>query len=275
MHIRHLRDFFIAPFAVVKNLLLYRHILLQMISREIKGRFAGSMGGMLWHFIHPVLMLAVYLFVFVYIFKLRVGGGGGAAASTVYLMSGLFPWFIFAEGVVRGTSSVIENATLIQKTYFPTEILTARAVAVPLLSYGIAIVLLGIYQGFTGGLFSIILVVPVIVALQVLFTLGISLLGAAFSVFFRDIVQLVHVVTNFWLFVTPILYPVGMLPEWAQKVMYLNPLYPLMSLYHAAFLRGAFGDWHMLALTTGWALISYMTGTFFFTKLKQDFADWL
>lgn len=264
-----------APFLVARNLYLYRHMLGQMVSREIKGRFAGSVGGLLWHFLHPILMLASYLFVFIYIFNLKVGTAGGPGNSALFLVSGLFPWIIFAEGFSRGTVSVVENANLIQKTSFPTEILTAKAVIAPLLSYGIALGLLCVYQIATGrGTFAVLLL-PLVVLLQVFFTLGLSFITVTLTVFFRDTIQLVHVVVSFWIFLTPILYPVTMLPEWARGVMLANPLYPLTATYQALFMEKTFSEWHLLGLAALWATAFFLAGTFVFTKLKDEFADWL
>jgi len=246
-----------------------------MVIREVKGRFAGSAGGLLWHFINPILMLIIYLFVFVYIFKLRVSAGRGAGASAIYIMAGLFPWVILAEGLVRGTSSVIENANLIQKTYFPTEILTTKAVIAPYLSYGVAIILLAAYTGIFSGYSWIFFVLPFILILQIFFTLGISFFSSTLSVFFRDAMQLVQIVISVWIYITPILYPLSMLPEWAQRLMYLNPLYPFMSIYQSLFLFGTLGPWYHILLATVWSLGFFITGAFIFNKLKYEFADWL
>lgn len=265
----------LAPLVVARNLYLYRYILSQMVMREIKGRFAGSIGGLLWNFVQPVLMLVIYLFVFVYVFKLRVGTEGGASASAVYIMAGLFPWVILAEGLSRGTTSLIENANIIQKTFFPTEILPAKAVLAPLLSYGVAIVILMLYRITVSGTFIIIVLIPVIILLQILFTLGLAFLSSTGSVFFRDVLQIVNLMISFWIFLTPILYPVSMLPEWAKNAMYINPLYPFMSIYQSIYLNGNLGQWHMVMLSAGWTLMSYILGAFVFNKLKEEFADWL
>jgi len=275
MILKYLRELYRAPFDTIKNLFLYRHLLIQMIKREIKGRFAGSMGGLLWNFIHPVLMLVVYLFVFVYIFKLRVGSAGGSGASAVYLMAGLFPWIIFAEGLSRGTSSLIENAVLIQKTSFPIEILTAKAVMTPIISHGIAILLLTLYKVITVGSIKIIFILPFLVLLQILFTLGIVSLFAASSVFFRDVIQLVHIIISFWIYLTPILYPMSMLPDWGKKIMYLNPFFPLISLYQSMFVDGKLGGLDMLILSLFWSICFFVIGVFIFNKLKYEFADLL
>lgn len=273
---RYIKELLRSPFDILGNLYRYRHMLIQMVVRELKGRFAGSMGGMLWHFVHPILMLIIFLFVFVYIFRVRIGGTGNTTLSSIYLMSGLFPWIIMAEGLSRGTSSLIENANLIQKTFFPTEILTAKAVVTPFLSYGIAIILLSFYTIiFLDNPLRVFVILPFIILLQVFFTLGIAFLTATISVFFRDIMQLVQVLISFWIYLTPILYPVDMLPYWAKQVMYINPLYPLISLYQSLLVGQGPIRLQMLALALGWSLLFFVTGAFFFNKLKYEFADWL
>lgn len=275
MAIKYFKEILTSPFDIIKNFVLYRHLLLQMVTREIKGRFAGSMGGLLWNFIHPILMLVVYLFVFVYIFKMRVGSEAGAGASVIYLMSGLFPWIMISEGLSRGTSSLIENAVIIQKTAFPTEILPAKAVIAPLFSYGIAILILSVYKIIFSGSFAFFFILPFIFLLQVIFTLGIAFFTATLTVFFKDVMQIMQVIINFWMYLTPILYPMNLLPDWAGRLMYLNPLYPIITLYHDMFVDGRIGHWKMISLSLGWSLGFFFIGAFVFNKLKYEFADWL
>ncbi len=274
MGLKYIREMAGAPVEVVRNLYHYRHILSQMVIREIKGRFAGSIGGLLWHFVHPILMMIIFLFVFVYIFKLRIGAGG-TGSSALFLLAGLFPWMILAEGLARGTSSLVENANLIQKTYFPVEILTAKAVIAPLLSYGIAILVLMVYKVTAYGSAGLLFLLPFIMVLQILFTMGISFLSATISVFFRDMMQVMNLFVSFWIYVTPILYPIDMLPNWAKQAMYLNPLYPFMSIYQSLLLHGSLERPHLVGLAALWALLLFVAGAFVFQKLKYEFADWL
>lgn len=273
--VRYAGEMLLAPFRVLRNLYDHRHILFHMVRNEIKGRFAGSVGGVIWNFAHPLMMLVVYLTVFVFIFRLRIGNDASPGSSALYLMAGLFPWIIIAEGVLRGTSSLLENANLIQKTAFPTEILTAKAVIAPILSHGIAIVILVGYRVVSGVSPALILLVPLVLVLQALFTLGIVFLTSTASVFFRDVLQLVNLMVGFWIYLTPILYPMTMLPEWAHKAMYLNPLYPFMSLYQSLLLEGSVGPWHMPVLAVLISFGLFMFGSFVFSKLKFEFADWL
>jgi len=275
MAIKYLKEILTSPFDIIKNFFLYRHLLLQMVTREIKGRFAGSMGGLLWNFIHPVLMLIVYIFVFVYIFKIRVGSDASAGTSVIYLIAGLFPWIMISEGLSRGTSSLIENAVLIQKTAFPTEILPAKAVIAPLLSYGIALLILSVYKMIFSASFEFFFILPFIFLLQVIFTLGIAFFTATLTVFFKDVMQIMQVIINFWMYLTPILYPMNLLPDWAGRLMYLNPLYPIITLYHDMFVDGRIGQWKIISLSLGWSLGFFFIGAFVFNKLKCEFADWL
>lgn len=272
---RYLREITESPWEVLKNLYQYRNILHQMVLREVKGRFAGSVGGLFWHFIHPILMVFIYLVVFVYIFKLRVGTGQGTGASAVYIMAGIFPWIILADGLSRGTSALIENANLIQKTYFPTEILTAKAVLAPFINFGLALLLLAAFRIFTEGLWQILLILPFILLLQIFFTIGLAFLCSAFSVFFRDILQVVQIIVSIWVYATPIFYETSMLPAWAADLMYINPLFPFISMYHSLFISGTIAPWHMPGLSLAWTAGFYIFGAFIFTKLKAEFADWL
>lgn len=272
---RRLTEIVRAPKEILTNLFLYRHILMQMIKQEIKGRFAGSIGGFLWSFLHPILMLITYLIVFVYIFKLRISAGEGSASSALYLMAGIFPWIIIAEGLARGTSSMIENANLIQKTPFPVEILTAKAVLTPLFSHGISLILLALYKVMSSGSFGILIALPLVIILQSLFTLGIVFFTATLTVFFRDIMQLTQVLITFWIYLTPVMYTMAMIPDWARQVMYINPLYPLLTIYQGLFVRGSLPGWDIVGLALTWSVLFFVIGAFVFNKMKYEFADWL
>ncbi len=273
--IMRIKEITMSPFLISKSLYTYRELLFQMVRREIKSRFAGSIGGILWHFAHPLLLVLIYLFVFVYIFKMRVGEGGGAL-SALYILSGLFPWIILSEGIVRGTTSLIENANIIQKTFFPTEILPAKAVVAPFFSYGTAMVILVIYTAvFTTASKLPILMLPLVVLLQILFTLGISFITSTISVYFRDIVQIIQLITTIGVFLTPILYTTSLLPGWAANLMYFNPIYPFVSLYQFIITGVATPYLQMITLAILWSVVFFTLGAYLFNKLKYEFTDWL
>ncbi|MCX8069821.1 MAG: ABC transporter permease [Thermodesulfovibrionales bacterium] len=272
---KHIKALFFSPIEIFINLFTYRHLLYQMVIREIKGRFVGSIGGLLWNFAHPILMVVIFLFVFVYVFKLRLGDGG-ASLSVIYIMSGLFPWIIMSEGLSRGTSSLIENAVIIQKTSFPTEILPAKAVIAPLLSHGTALVILAFYVMIkTEDIQLNFLLLPLVVLLQLVLTFGIALVSSTISVFFRDIIQVISLITTFGIYLTPILYPISLLPDWAQRLMYINPFFPFAMIYQMLYTGTTSISWLIILLSIFWTFFFYVIGAFLFNKLKYEFADWL
>ncbi|MEZ0328627.1 MAG: ABC transporter permease [Dissulfuribacterales bacterium] len=264
-----------APFIILQNLVHHRHLLMRMVWQEIRGRFAGSFGGLVWHFLQPLLMVTVYLFVFVEVFKLRVEGAGAENFSAFYIMAGLFPWLIFAEGLSRGSQCLHENANLIQKTAFPTELLVFKAVLTPYISFGMIVAGLAAYRLIFIQFSWHVLALPLVALLQFLFTCGLVFLCATLAVYFKDILQLINIFVSFGMYLVPILFPVSMLPELAQKLMYLNPTYPMIYTYQRMLVFDSLGEPIVLYLLLGWSLLFFVLGSFIFYKLKDEFADWL
>jgi len=262
------------PIVFLLSLYSYRHLLTRMIRHELKGRFAGTIGGMLWNLAHPLLIAFVYLFVFVYVFKLKLGITGSSEASVVYIIAGLFPWMIIAEGTSKGTTAPMENASLIKKSHFPVEVLLAKCVITPIFSHGIVLVILSVHAVFTNASLWLFTLLPVILVIQIFFTLGMVFFLATTAVFFRDIVEFVQILTTMGMFLTPIFYNVSMVPNWAKLALYFNPFYPFIYSYQSLFLNGII-DFRMLALAFGWTSLLFVLGAIFFNKFKSEFADWL
>lgn len=264
-----------APFDVLHSLVCYRHVIWQMVRTDIRGRFAASAGGLAWHFLQPIIQVVVYLFVFVYVFGLRVDPTSGSGRSALFIMAGLFPWLIMAEGLSAGMTTIISSRNLVTKASFPIEILPASSVLAPCLSFGVSLAVLGLYSVLWLGHFAVIVLLPLVLLIQVALTLGMTLFIATLGVYFRDAIHIVQIVIGFWVFLTPILYPVSFLPGWCQSAMLLNPVYPVVALYQSIFIEGTVGHWSIPAMACGWAVVFLLCGAFVFNKLKYEFADWL
>lgn len=270
-----INDLIHAPLEISRNLYQFKHVIRQMIANDIKGKFAGSFGGLLWQVIHPLVMLVVYVIVFLFIFDLKVGGSSSTGTSTLFLLSGLFPWMVIAEGISLGTVAIIQHANLVKRTSFPIEILLAKSMLIPFCSFGIVLGVLVVFRVFIFQLWAILLILPFVLLLQLFFTMALTLLTATLAVFFRDLIHLVDIVIRFWIFLTPILYPASRLPEWGRHLMFLNPVYPLISIYQSLFLNGTIRQWLMVWIAVLWTLVLLVPGAYLFNKLKWEFADWL
>lgn len=251
----------------------YLFLLRELVKRDFQGRYAGSLLGFLWSFVQPLWMLLLFSFVFSTVMKVSPVGERTEHFG-VFLFCGLLPWLALHEGVLRAATAVTDNASLVKKLRFPAEVLVLAVVVAALLHEGIAaLIFLGvlIWLGEVAwqGLPLLLLAVP----LQAALMLGLGLLMAALQVFFRDTTQVLGMVFTAWFYFTPIVYPLGLVPERFRAVVEANPLTPLVGLYRRAFLGGdeilAPGTW-VLALA---AAVLLFAGLWLFGRLKPVFVD--
>lgn len=257
----------------LRSLGQHPNLLKGFLVRDIRGRFAGSMAGILWTLITPLATMGIYLFVFSYIMRIQVTAAEtGTDRFVVYFLSGLFPWLMFAESLTRAVGCLLENAALITKVRFPVEILPAAAVlaAVVINGTGFAIFLLYLLMAGHGNVYWLIILI--VLPLQVLFTLGIAQFLAAICVFIRDIREFLGLFLMIWFFSTPIIYPLSMVPQHLQVFMGYNPMTLFISLYRNALLLQQLDEFNLLlaALMAG---VSYSLGAWFFMRAKPAFGD--
>ena len=193
----------------------YRFLILQMSSREISGRYKGSLAGVGWSFINPVLMLAVYTFVFSVVFSARWGvENEGKADFAIILFVGLIVHSLFSEVVNRAPGLILMNTNYVKKVVFPLEILPVTsllsAIFHALVSIGVLIIAILSVNGF---LYWTAVFLPVTFLPIVPLTLGVAWIISALGVYLRDIGQLTGIVTTVLLFLAPVFYPVKLIPE--------------------------------------------------------------
>jgi lipopolysaccharide transport system permease protein len=242
--------------------------------RDFKGRYAGSVMGFLWSFVQPLWSLALFTFLFSTVMKVSPGIGERTDSFAIFLFCGLLPWMAIQEGIIRATTAITENAALVKKMSFPSGLLVWAVVFAALLHEAIALVLFLVVLATTGqlalsGLWILLIALP----LQVALTAGIGFLAAAINVFFRDTAQINSMLLQGWFYLTPIVYPLGLVPERFEKYLALNPLTPLVALYREALLGGSmppFTSLTPLILTSATALA---LGIWVFRRLKPVFAD--
>jgi lipopolysaccharide transport system permease protein len=247
----------------------------QLAVREVIGRYRGSLIGLLWSFLHPLLMLAVYTFVFGVVFQARWGGEVESKADfAVVLFAGLIVHALLAECVNRAPHLVLSNTSYVKKVVFPLDILPWVIFASALFHAAVSFVVLLLVQlALTGNIPITVFWLPVVLAPFALVILGLSWFLAAFAVYVRDVAQIVGILTTVLLFLSPIFYPISALPPAVQPLIYLNPLTFIIDQVRAVALWGGTPDWAGLGLYSLVGLAVAVFGYFWFQKTRPGFAD--
>lgn len=250
-------------------------LLRQLVWRDFKGRYAGSLLGFLWSFAQPLWMLLLFSFVFSTVMKVSPGAGERTESFAIFLFAGLLPWMAIQEGVLRSTTAITDNATLVRKLSFPTEVLVLAVVLAAVLHAAIAGVVFFALLLWAGELcWASLPVLLLALPLQMMLTLGLGLLLTSIHVFFRDTAHIVGMLLQGWFFLTPIVYPLSLVPEQYQRWLFLNPLTTLVALYRRAFLGGELASLLPEVLYLATAALGLMTlGLWLFYRLKAGFVD--
>ncbi len=265
MFLRLLQQWVLAPFV---NYRLFHNFARQ----DFTGQFAGSLGGVIWLFITPIVNILIYSFVFTVVFRAPMPEEYTGTPFVVFLMMGYLPWFAFADAIGRASALLLEKAPLITKVMFPVQIIPVVGTLVPYLVHGIGLGLFLIYLAAKGYLSLMWLWMPVIFVLQFLFTLGLVAILSALCVFLRDIQQMVTLAITTWFFLTPIIYPVSLIPERYQPFLMLNPMHSFIELYREIILLGNFPIVHFEIVVVT-SLLTYCFGGWLFMRIRHAFGD--
>jgi lipopolysaccharide transport system permease protein len=247
-----------------------------LVRRQVEQRYRGSVLGVLWSFLTPLLQLAVFTFVFAVVFQARWGAVGSTSTLefAIILFAGLTTFTLFAEVVSGAPALVVSQPNLVKKVVFPLEILPIVALAAALFQAGIAfVVLMALQIGFGSGLHLSALLVPVLILPLCLFTLGLAWFLAALGVYVRDVGQIIPPIVTALMFLTPIFYPTANLPVWLRPYMTYNPLAFSVEEVRNAVVFGTLPDPVLWLLGCAGGLGVAALGYLFFQKTRRGFAD--
>jgi lipopolysaccharide transport system permease protein len=262
--------------AMTRSLWRNRQLILQMTKREVVGRYQGSALGLIWTFLNPVFMLAVYTFVFSVVFKARWGVGGEESRTqfAVVLFVGMIVHGLFAEVLNRAPGLVLSNVNYVKKVVFPLEILPVVSIGAALFHSLISLgVLLIAFVLFNGYLQWTAVLVPLILLPLVILTLGLAWMLASLGVFLRDVGQTIGIITTVMLFLAPVFYPVTALPEEIRPWIMANPLTFIIEQAREVLIWGRMPDWIGLGCYTAVAVAITWAGYAWFQKTRKGFAD--
>lgn len=265
------------PMPLFQSVYSNRTLLWQLTKRYIISRYRGSMLGLVWSFVQPLLMLCVYTFVFSVVFRIRWGVAAGEESKgtfAIIMFCGMALFNIFSESITLNCNIVVYNPNFVKKVIFPLEILPLAQTLSSLILGLTWFVLLFFGVVFVFGKLSLtMLCFPLILVPLFLFTLGISFFVSSLGVYIRDTQYIVGVILQILFFMTPIFYPIQAVPEKFQKILTLNPLTPLIENFRKIFLMGSLPDWQVLTIAFGISVATLYCGFIWFYKTKKGFAD--
>jgi lipopolysaccharide transport system permease protein len=264
--------------ARLAELLGYRELLYSLVARDLKVRYKKSVLGVAWSLLNPLFMTLVFTVVF------TVMQPSGIRRFPLFVLCALLPWDFFRSSVTRATGSIIENAHLIKKVYFPREVLPLSVVLSSLVNFLLALVVLFGMMVLLRAPFRIwLLYLPLLILTQILFSTGMAFFLSTVNVFYRDTQHIMEVLMLAWFFVTPVFWDHTILPESAsflgvvwpvQRLTFIiNPMASLISAYRDILYFGRNIDIYFLSRTVVTALVFLVFGYWVFVRYSKVFGE--
>lgn len=265
-----------SPRSLLSSLWHHRQLIKQMAWREVIGRYKGSILGLVWSFINPVLMLAVYTFVFSVVFKAKWGVGGeqSKTAFALMLFVGLIAHGLLAEVLNRAPNLILSNVNYVKKVVFPLEILPVVTLVATLFHSLISLsVLLIAFVATNGFLHWTIVFIPIVLTPLATLVLGLAWILASLGIFIRDIGQTIAIITTVMLFMAPVFFPLSAMPEKYHPFIMANPLTFIIEQSREVLIFGNMPNWLGLGIYMLAAIAVALIGYGWFQKTRKGFAD--
>lgn len=260
------------PVRIFSDIWRHRYLLGQLIKRDVLLRYRGAMFGVLWIFLSPLLMLAIFAFIFGQVFQARWPQQGNGLPFWLLLYSGLITFNLFAETVSRAPTSVRGFPSFVKKIIFPVHILPVVPLGAALVHGAFNFLLLVAALAAVGGLHGQIILFPFLLLPVVLLALGLSWFVAAWGVFIKDMTQIIPVFVQMLMFLSPVFYPVSAVPEILRPVYQANPLGIAIEASRAV-VTGQPIQWCAWSISLAVCLSATLLGYAFFQHYREEFAD--
>lgn len=245
-----------------------------MVRRDFQNRFVGSAAGWLWGLINPLVQLACYTFVFEKCLRVPLPQGEVTQNYTLFMFCGYLPWLLFQETLSRSATCVTDQANLITKTVFPSEVLPVSVFLSALVSHFLALtVVVTSSILWTGRVSGMVVLLPVYMFLTGLLAVGLGWIVSSLQVYLRDTAQVVSVTLQFWFWLTPIMITEDLIPPDLRFLVHLNPMSYLVKAYRERLLSYRLPNIEEFAILLAFAGAAFVAGGLFFRHLKRGFAD--
>lgn len=267
----------------LEELWTYRDLLYNLVSRDVKVRYKNSVLGILWSLLNPLLIMLVFTFVFKVL-----AGRSQLQAYSAFVLCGILAWNLFSASVVGATNSIVGNGHLIRKVYFPRAVLPLSVVLSNLVNYLLALPVYFALATLLGRSPSVwVLLLPIVILVQLCFTLGVSFILATVNVFYRDTRIVMEVVLLAWFFLTPIFYPISEMGRGGWNILGLalssfdvqrwmrivNPMASVIASYRDILYWGARPGLDFFLRTAATAMLFLVVGYLVFLRFSPVFGE--
>ncbi|MDE7313109.1 MAG: ABC transporter permease [Eubacterium sp.] len=254
---------------LAKELWEYREMVRSLVKRDLKSRYKGSVLGFLWMFLNPLLQLAVYTVVFSTIMRM------GIDQFYLFLFVALVPWIFFSTCLSAGTTVIFSQQEMVKKIYFPREVLplafTISQFVNMLLSFVVIFIVMVCSRREIHP--AVLLYLVPVMLTEFALALGVVYFVSALNVYFRDLEHILGIVSMAWMYLTPVLYPIDLVPEQYAKLFYLNPMTAIIIAYRDILYYGQAPRMHIFVQAAVMGLAVLFAGQASFGKLQRHFVE--
>lgn len=258
-----------APSAL-SGLVRYRELIYALTQREIKARYRQSLLGIGWAIMQPLALMVVFTLVFSRFAGLPCDG----VPCPIFSYSALVPWTFMSNALTTATIGLVSQRSIVTKTYFPREVIILSQVGARFVDFAAASLVLGLMMiGFGIAPTVWLLLVPVLLVILLMLIVGASLIASALNVSYRDLAPIVSLGLQVWLFLTPISYPLSVIPPEFRLLYALNPMVGLIEGFRATIALGRAPAWDLLLISTAVSFVLLAVAYVYFKRAERSFAD--
>lgn len=253
----------------LKEVYSYREMIAILVKRDLKARYKGSVLGFLWTLINPLFQLIIYTMVFSYIMRSEIED------YYLFLFVALIPWIFFSSSVHAGTGCIWSQKGIVNKIYFPREVLPIAHVIGQLVNMILSFIVIFIVLAISGRALDLkaLLLLPVVIFLELFIALGITFITSGLSVFFQDLMQIMGILVMLWQFLSPVMYSVDSISEHMKPFFRLNPMTPVIEAYRDILYYAKMPSVESLFNAAVLGVLLLIIGWFLFGKLEKNFSE--
>ena len=252
-----------------KELWQYREMIISLVKRDLKSRYKGSVLGFFWMLLNPLLQLCVYTIVFSTIMRMDI------EKFYLFLFVALVPWLFFSTCLSAGTTVIFSQQDMVKKIYFPREVLPISFTLSQFINMLLSFIVIFVVVFISGVKIPVqaLLYLPLIMIIEFVLALGITFLVSALTVYFRDLEHIMGIVSMAWMYMTPVIYPVDMVPEQFITLFYLNPMTSITIAYRDILYYGKVPEMETLLNASILGVVVLVIGRLLFSRMQRGFAE--